>query len=249
MKIAGDTELSSVEKESRLERYLDAYINLIVKIDHVDYPPSDDVQGPHVPEYIPDGLRDMGSDLRVDESKRSREKIIVDKKEIYGQCKDFLLNMLGRNLSKEEMVKQVAHHVHTKMKYDYKGEALPELGKSIPLAGFMEKKLGVCRHHALYTQVLLQQLGMTSRLLKCNFNGIPHGANLVRINNKWHLLDVTNPAKGEAPGDIIFLKPIPESNIDLNKETYVWKLSASRGEFRTYKSRNNMYYRIRKNSI
>ena len=71
---------------------------------------------------------------------------------------------------KNFIVQWVAYYVHDKMPYDYKNLGPVNPFKSVPLTQIQEDKQAVCRHHALYTQVLLQAFGITSRLLKCNLD-------------------------------------------------------------------------------
>jgi hypothetical protein len=113
-----------------------------------------------------------------------------------------------------------------------------EMGSnSVMLQYFVEPEDGpkaVCRHQALYTQVLLQAFGMTSRLLKCYLGGGAHAANLVRINYQWHILDTTN--------DIF--EPIEDEEIDLNNNDYTWCVESD-GAIFEYISRKDMYFRIK----
>jgi transglutaminase-like putative cysteine protease len=140
------------------------------------------------------------------------------------------------------------------MPYDYqKINPYPNLGKSVLITEPFDRKLAVCRHHALYTQVLLQSFGITSRLLKCNLGvgqekGEPHACNLVRVNGKWSILDATNPEVNKGVGEV-FLTPIPGTDIDTNKYNYTWQVQCKKGQdIRTYQSRHNMFYKYTGNN-
>ena len=159
----------------------------------------------------------------------------------------------GSTEIKEYIVQCVARHVQSQMPCDFKSYGGAYGGVSKPLDAFRDNgddPKAVCRHHALYTQVLNQAFGITSRLLKCNLNGCPHGANLVRIQNQWYLLDSTNPIykKGKPA---VCLVPIPEKEIDLNRYIYTWTIKYrdqnNVEQCRVYTSRNDMYFRIRDN--
>jgi len=158
---------------------------------------------------------------------------------------------------KQYIVDQVAGFVYDKMPYDYDQKiAYRAQGRSMNLEDVMKDHMSVCRHHALFTQVILQSFGITSRLLKCTMrtpgtSDIPHAANLVRINSIWHLVDTTNPDR-ESTGKITpFVKPLMEREVNTGKNNYEWNITAKLfGAIspRTYRSRDNMYYRIMDNN-
>ncbi len=242
MNIMLDQRLTSFERSTRLERYWPDYFAFMILLDRRAFPSSNGQVYNHVPEYIPDRLSDMGIDPRINQNLRiNREKIEVRKKDIFEKAKSLFFEVYktGR-WNKEEFVDKIATWIYKNVEYDfdnmYKG-----FGKgSITLD---ELKKGVCRHHALYAQVLNQAFGLTSRLLKCEYNGIPHAANLVRVNGMWNLLDVTNPVTVGGEEYTCFF-PIAERSIDLNRDSYDWTVVDDQG-VRNYKSRNNMCFRIK----
>lgn len=261
LEIMQDKRLSEQKRKERVKRYTDAFLDLQIRLDHEAFPPSDSVKK-GVPEYIPDGLSDMGSDDEIDPSKRSREKIRIDKKKIFEQSKDFIYETFSQDYTnynleqiKKDIIAKVAYFVYAKMPYNYqKKRSIHDIFgvKSVPINEIRDQRLAVCRHHALYTQVLLQTFGITSRLLKCDL-GVdneslgPHVANLVRINNKWYLLDVTNPDEENGHWKI-FTTPLLEKHIDPNNQSYEWiGHKTKNNKVYKYRTRNNMYYRIRKN--
>ncbi len=246
--------------DKRVARYVEAFLDLQIKIDKEAYPPDDVVRN-FVPTYIPDNLTDMGSDGRVNPFERgSREKIRVNKKEIFDKAKDFIIGLyevdttnMNLNDWKKFVIKNVAKFVYDSMPYNHSNQMPKAINnRSIRLEEIVEQKLAVCRHHALVTQVLLQSFGLTSRLLKCDLDlqdgtGFgPHAANLVRIDFEWYILDSTNPQRLVDHGEV-YLAPIEDKTIDLNTKSYAWKVSPSSGvKERVYKSRNNMYFKISK---
>lgn len=159
----------------------------------------------------------------------------------------------GSTEAKLAIIKAIASSVYSTMQYDYeeKGVAHVNAGRVIGLHETFEDKLAECRHHALYTQVLLQACGITSRLLKCDVdfgNGQlgAHAANIVRVNSKWYLLDATNPDSKDGVGEV-FLIPLPERDIDPNSSNAMeWTVPRKKdGKSWKYRSRNNMYSMIR----
>lgn len=260
--IMKDPRLSHEEKTERLSRYLDAYFELQIYLDRQAFPPSDKVFQ-KVPAYVPDGLSDMGSEPSAEPDFRSREKLRVNKHKVLVQSKDLFISVFSHDFSnipneersgatKKYIADQVGLYVYHVLPYDYHGQAVYEKGHSVPIANFRETQLAVCRQQALYTQILLQAFGLTSRLVKTDIsfnNGVAgaHANNLVRINNKWFVLDVTNPEKINPQRSVVFMKPIKEDYIDLNNNKYSWTF-ANGYETRSYTTRNNMHYRIRDNA-
>ncbi|MBI4080579.1 MAG: hypothetical protein HY430_02300 [Candidatus Levybacteria bacterium] len=256
--IMEDTRQPLADRKERAKRYTDAFLNLQVRLDRMSYPGTDQVQN-GVPEYIPDGLSDMGSEEAIDPRLRHREKIRIDKTRIFAKYRllfhEIFTEEVPRGITSEQWKKyvtqKVAREVFSNMPYNYGGAPVMQ-NRSVRVDDIIDQKLSVCRHHALVTQVLLQGFGITGRLLKSDVNFSeqmePHANNLVRIEGKWHLLDSTAPERspdGNYTG--IFLKPIPEKHIDLNKHIYTWKIPEANGRMRVYQSRSNMFYRIRDN--
>ncbi|MDD4983575.1 MAG: transglutaminase domain-containing protein [Candidatus ainarchaeum sp.] len=74
------------------------------------------------------------------------------------------------------------------------------------LSRFVQEKVGMCSELSMLAQVLLQKIGVESRYVAGEFrfehteenggtetsNG-PHSFNLIKIDDMWHILDVTNP--------------------------------------------------------
>lgn len=258
--IMHDKKLKPEERVDRVKRYVDAYLELQVKLDRAAFPPDERVHA-GVPSYIPDGLSDMGSDQTVDPRQRSREKIRVDKAKIFEKAKPLFYEIFSAQFDnkvsseqwKEYVAKRIGHYVYTSMPYNYQQRAHPRQGdRSIRLDEVEEERLAVCRHHALVTQVLNQSFGITSLLMKSDvtFGAMPagpHANNLVRIEGKWHLMDSTAPEiKRDGKGEI-FLKRISEKDIDLNARPYRWRFQEEGGRAREYTSRSNMYFRVRDN--
>lgn len=254
-----DKNMGRDERFSRINRYLDAYFSLQVKLDREAFP-SDGRVYSGVPDYIPDGLTDMGSDPVKDPSyRRGREKIRINKKEIFDESKDFFTHLFSQdysNMSLEQIklyfARYVGYYVYHLIPYDTeKADPFPNSERSVLLVEASKKKKGVCRHHALYSQVLMQSVGLTSRLFKCDVqfgerDAGAHACNLVRINNAWYLMDSTNPDVANGVPEV-FIARIPETDIDLNNKDYVWRIKRKDGRTYTYHSRKNMFYTINDN--
>lgn len=210
--IMRDERLKQAERVDRLARYLQEFVDLNVVLDNLAFPP-DQVVHSGVPEYIRDQLRDLGRDPEPDPRKRTgREIMAVDKKNLYKDetLRAFLMDLYTRigqtqlaadsTKVKQAVVMEIAKFVHTILPYDHRrlGYHDEQHFRSIHADEVVRQRLGVCRHHAFITQQIYQLMGMTSRLIKCNYwhdgrNLGAHGCNAFRINGNWHLQDVTNP--------------------------------------------------------
>ena len=194
--INNDQRLNEANRQNRLSRYVDAYIQLTLKLDHSAFPPtkSNEVRE-GVPEYIPDGFVDMGGEDEIDPSFRfGREQVIVDKENILKNYKKLLMQIFSTDYSsvnliqkKKHMAAVLASAVYRKMPYDHSDK---DLGGQVVLSQLKE---GVCRHQGLVFQVLCQAVGLQSRVLKTYIDGGRHLTNAVRFNGEWYIYDVTNP--------------------------------------------------------
>ncbi len=256
--LAGDKRLSEKSRKRRLNRYLDAYFNLQLKLDRNAFPETpygQVIRG--TPDYVPDGLVDMGSDPTLDSRKRfDRERIHVDKRTVLEKYKDVFERVFSADTSgmsstdvKRKIVSTVLYEVYNRMPYD-RSEAYKKQqskGFSIDIGQIMQ---GVCRHHALVTQVLLQAFGITSRLFKNDvYNdgyGGAHASNLVRIDSQWYIADATQPlmsADGTWRPALLAIDGKPDNS---GRQTFTFKVYRPGGRVgsRTYTSRDNMYWTI-----
>lgn len=249
-----DDRLNSAERKNRLSRYLDAYSDLTIRLDHEAFPPtaSGEVRE-GVPEYIPDGFVDMGGNKSANTLTRTREMIVVNKQSILEKYKPVLMDIFSRDYSqdtsdskKAKMTAALAEAVYYRLPYDYSQKDLG--GGRVDLGDMAD---GVCRHQALTFQVLAQAAGLTSRVVKnymtsSDGRSEKHAANMVRINNKWFLFDVTNPDTIEKnnqkfwrPGVIPIDRP-PQSR---ERRTYSGTYKHS-GVSYQWAAHDNMYWMI-----
>lgn len=265
MLVSSREYLRGITDERQVDRtikYIDAYFNLIVKLDRDAFPPDERVRS-GIPDYIPDGLVDMGSRPDKEPSKRyGREKVRVDKAEIFERAKPFLHTIftqqaspdVSQELWEQQIANQVASFVPLKMPYNHTGDEHwgRRSEKSIGLHEFMDKPLSICIHQALMTQVLLQGFGITSRLMKSDMDGGEyvgaHVNNAVKIGEQWSILDSTYPEEQTDGTSRVFSKHIPELTLDLNVNNYRWDFQLPDGKIRRYTSRSNMYWYIEDNA-
>ncbi len=256
---------STTKKTDRLTRYLQSSLTLQVKLDRLSFLPSDKVIN-KVPSYVPDGLSDMGGDPTINPSEREREKIRVDKAKIFSkysaQLTKLYLEISNSKLDPDDLkiqgyiAERVSHMVYEALPYDRQCRAGIEgafLGRSIGVDDIHDKKMAVCRHHALETQVLLQAMGIQAQLFKCNvqfgngrFGG--HAANLVELDGEWFILDTTNPEAIDRSAKV-YLKKIDgvTQNPYSDGEEHTYVMDQNSDAQRTYVLRDKMYYRVRDN--
>lgn len=77
----------------------------------------------------------------------------------------------------------------------------------------------VCQGYALAAYKMIKMAGIENRIVVGTLDGVPHGWNLVKLNDKWYQLDVTN---NDAVGSYkYFLK----NDNTLKKDGFVWNAS------------------------
>jgi hypothetical protein len=201
--IGHDDRLSPAMRKNRLSRYLDAYADLTIKLDHAAFP-ADDATTVHegIPSYIADGYADMGRQSSRNSVLRARrEQIWVDKHAIFTRFKPVLTEIFQADYSGMPVWKKqlsMANRLSQEVYFSMPGiaeEDAPdgEIGWGVDKVRLSEVTESVCRHKALAYQVLGQAVGLDMRLMKGYMNGTRHVANFQRVNGDWYLEDPTSP--------------------------------------------------------
>jgi hypothetical protein len=203
-----DNRLSPDEKAERLDRYLDAYTSLTVKLDHEAHPPTGrHGVGEGVPSYIPDGFVDLGSQRTKASADRNREMVVVNKRAIFERYRDVLYDIFATDYSgmtgKEATNYRydvLSRAVYEELPYDFDMKSYG--GGRVDLADMEE---GVCRHIALTFQVLAQAVGEKTRLAKGRARSAEgwtrHAVVLTENHGGWELNDVTYPVLEKRRGE------------------------------------------------
>ncbi|SRR6266568_3643796 len=255
--IGSNKMLTQAERDDQLEKGLDAFFDLTVKLDHAAFPatkPDEVKEG--VPDYVPDGFVDMGKyrstrfHERIEPGEVSpREQILVDKRAILEKYKPFLKDLMGRDFSgidlqakKRRLAIETAKEIYRSMQFSQ--AASEKLGGG--LVNLSTVPEGVCRHQGLTFQVLCQTLGLKSRLLKSYRDGERHSTNLLRIDEQWYIFDVTNPDYQRTPAGNewrpgAYKVDGPPTPNERKKYRVTGKFS---GDTHTYLAHDNMYWRI-----
>jgi hypothetical protein len=219
--ISTDTRLSEADRSSRLDRYLDAYTDLTLRLEHNAFPASPTVRR-GLPHYIPDGYVDLGKYESLQAARGSREQIWVDKRTIFEKYKPTLKKIFSHDYSgmslsdsKLHMASTLALAVYTELPYSQAARAGDDYigDQRVRLSELTE---GVCRHQALVFQVLGQAVGLAMRVAKGELSytdnrGIRHTSrhttNLLQINGQWSLYDATNPDFFQKPNGVREWRP------------------------------------------
>lgn len=209
-----DQRISELEKS----RQLDNYFRTIETLDRQKYPDKNGLIENGVPDgYIPDGFVDFGGDPDKVARRRDREMIYVDTYATLRQHKAVFETVFkdvdrqkfsgpnAENHFRQIIAGHVASEVYSSMPY---GDVDSPQNEGMLMLSTVVR--GVCRHHALTSQLLLQAFGIPSRISKnyTSFNrdlerngekdrGGRHATNVITLplngETQEYMLDTTNP--------------------------------------------------------
>lgn len=260
--INNDPRLTDDERKDRVGRYLGAYHSLNLRLDHAAFPPSkkNDVQR-GTPNYLPDGFVDMGSSPSPDPNYRSREMIVLDKAELFKAYHNDLLAIFTdptiSSMPKEDRDRRLATHLarFAYFQLPYNIQAAEQAKGGYQQLSALDQ--AVCRHLAMMYQNFCQLTGIESRLLKNDFsekiNGEwskpgAHGANLLKLDDGWYLVDPTQPDVESRPDGQRVWKPgvFPiDGPPPPGAEHAVFEGTlAHSGQQKRYTFRNNCYWQV-----
>lgn len=237
-----------------IDRFIDAYFNLMLRLDHAAFPPTEQYVRRGVVDYVPDGFVDMGGDSEINPVHRYREMIVVDKKNILDKYKYVLKEIFTSEAFAEQPLQQrkkamalkLGREIYRTMRYQDK-----DLGGG--KRNLSEIDEAVCRHHALAFQVLGQAAGLKVRIFKnyLSFNGGAserHAANFIRLDNQWYIFDVTNPEREKTQRGDRWAPALYEiDRPPCENERKVWQVSNRfSSSWRNYISHDGMYWHIDK---
>lgn len=213
--VSHDAHHTPEVREKRLDRYMDAHLNLTLKMDHSAFPATQPGEVGHaVPKYIPDGFVDMGDDVNTGWDRSGREMIVVDKRQIFDAYRPVLKDIFSGDYSQDtpaakqkKIFDKLAQAVDAQMPYD---QLQTDLGRQkVSLAALSE---GVCRHQALTFQVLSQFAGLNSQLLKgtarIGDSVGKHATVLAEVGDAWYAYDISNPDTSTLIGQKVWMPGI-----------------------------------------
>lgn len=119
-------------------------------------------------------------------------------------------SIISPNMSDFDKVKAVNKYIIDRYEYD---NSL----KSNNVYSALTTGKTICQGYAMTAYKMLNLAGIENRIIIGELDGVPHGWNLVKLNEKWYHLDTTN---NDATGkNIYFLK----NDETLKNDGFVWK--------------------------
>lgn len=225
------TNLERTDK-GRVNRYLNAAYQLQVFLDMQAYPQREIREGKQF--YIPHNFIDLETSKETNPSLREQDQLLLNKNYFHKKYHDTITHILSKERSQLEQALHVAVHVYNNptSKESPTGKikaVINEIGQASNPAS---------RSHALITQAALQTLGIKSILYKNEFQNntstSSHTANIIKVDNTLHLLDVSNPdVRAKKPYILEIKDTIPTQITDTRRA-------------RTYTQSPNKWYHLQK---
>ncbi|MBU2637402.1 MAG: transglutaminase-like domain-containing protein [Nanoarchaeota archaeon] len=148
-----------------------------------------------IPGFVSQGYRALWNDGR--DTGRSREKVIVDKRTIKGTLKIAKLFAIGNKDDEEKTLKDIARYLQSILKYDLEFiDAIAEEKRDVSVMINLYETVGkaICRHHALFYQLAVQEAGIPAKMIPGQYEGRQRGHmwGKAKLNRKSAILDLTN---------------------------------------------------------
>ena len=189
---------------ARAPRYLDASLDLEIRMDHEDgHVAAGEFVG--IPDYLVDGYTDLG----VAQGKSSREAIVVDKKGLSAELRAWKESSVAGIARDETLSAPLADRLRStasalRESLGYREERFGSTrgAGTVLLSDCVHRRTVSYRHLALLMQLMLQEQGLGSRVVKgvLRLYGLKgrHAWNLVSDGPRLALVDATF-ADGDAP--------------------------------------------------
>lgn len=188
---------------ARAPRYLDAAVDLEIRMDREDgHVAAGDFVG--IPAYIVDGYTDLGSMP----GRSNREEIVVDKKGLSAELRAWKESSVS-HLAEESLEASLADRLRAtatalRESLGYREERFGSSrgAGTVMLSDCLQRRAVSYRHLALLMQLMLQEQGLGSRVVKgvLRLYGLKgrHAWNIVSEGDRLALVDATF-ADGDAP--------------------------------------------------
>lgn len=229
--------VAQIPETERRDRYIRAAVDLEILMDQQSWLNDGQVYR-GIPEYLMHGYTDMGTQASPT-TRDGREKIKVDKIRMARRLAECKRRGVAKNVDRDRLLTWYYETVRRDIAFDE--TSVDKLSRdfgneSIVLSEYLEKGFGVCRHLSILFQLYLQEAGFDCHVVKGNlkfyiFKG-RHAWNLVRLEDRVVLVDVTHPN---------VMKPFMVSGAS-EEEVYERAGAQSRSYERTRDDQN--YYKI-----
>lgn len=104
---------------------------------------------------------------------------------IESTLKDITKHLVDSEMSDLEKVIDINDYIINRYDYDYKQ-------KSISVYSALTTSLTVCQGYSMTAYKMFSYLGIENRIIVGKINDTPHSWNVVKIQDKWYHLDITN---------------------------------------------------------
>ena len=152
-------------------------------------------------------------------------KVTVYGKSVGKRINQIIKSVIRKDMTNYEKVKAVHNWMIRNVKYDYyrllQGY-IPHISHTA--RGALIKKVAVCDGYAHAFQMVMRKLRIPCRFVVGSSDGVGHGWNMVKLNNKWYHVDVTyddpiinGSNKNKTPRYTYFLK-----SSSVMKKTHKW---------------------------
>ncbi len=185
-----------------MERHVDACLELgcLVEEDNLmDNIECGDKIMCGIPGFISQGYTALWNNWK--DTGRNSEKVTVDKRSIRGTLKIAKLFAIGNKGEDRQALDEVAGFLHATLKYDKNftdNLAKESRDNSVVINIYEQEGKAVCRQHALFTQLALQEAGIPVRqvigILKDAKEQVPHMWNIASIDDRNVFIDAANSA-------------------------------------------------------
>lgn len=128
------------------------------------------------------------------------------------EIKKIVNNLIDERMSTEEKIKAVNDYIVKIYKYD-------EELQSDNVYTALKSKKAICQGYSMTAYKMFKEIGIDCRIINGDRDGTSHSWNLVKLNNVWYHLDITNN------DNIIRDKYLLKSDNFMREHKYTWNKS------------------------
>ncbi|OOM79835.1 transglutaminase-like domain-containing protein [Clostridium sp. BL-8] len=160
-------------------------------------------------DYLSLSLKELVFNKNTDELYITYKTTKSEEEYINTELNKVIKSIITDNMTDVDKVKKINDYLVNRLDYDY------GLTSDTAYTALTTGK-ATCEGYALTAYKMLELAGIENRIVVGKINGVGHGWNLVRLNNKWYQLDITN--NDATNSDKYFLT----SDDVLKKDGFTW---------------------------
>lgn len=161
--------------------------------------------------------------VKIEYRTTKEEENIIDQ-----ELKKVVSNLITPSMTEIEKVKAVNEYIVKIYKYDYNL-------KSDNVYSAMKSGTTICQGYAMTAYKMFKMIGIDCRIVNGSRENISHSWNLVKINNRWYHLDITNNDR------IIRDKYLLKSDKYMSDNGFVWDKNKYESAYENYYNRRTEY--------